>query len=160
MITVQVEKLVDCLEELKPLFQPHWRELALNQEQVPLDPKYEWYLQMDLTGRVLCVVARERGHIVGYFIGFIDTHHHYRSTLHLTEDIFWLHPDFRDKDSLTMLEGDMLAQALFERVKLEAVTRGVKRAYLGSKVHRSAQEMFRQMGGVEADLYFSFWWGG
>lgn len=159
MITAHVERLVECLEELKPLFVPHYRELALNQDKVPLDPVYELYLTREAAGEVLCVTLRDAGRIVAYFVGFVAPAMHYRTCLTLTEDIFWLHPEYRDEDSLSQLEAEMLCLQLFERVKTEAQRRGVQRVYLGSKAHKSAAALFESLGLEPADIYYSGWWG-
>lgn len=156
--TVCVEQLHNCLEELKPLFVPHWLELGLDQEQVPLDPQYEVYLEREARGEVLCVTARQQGAIVGYFIGFIAPGLHYRTCLTLTMDIFRLDPQFREADSLSKLEADMLAMQIFERVELEARARGVQRAFYGSKVHRTAADFFEQLGLREVERYYSVYW--
>lgn len=159
MITAAVEHLRDCLEELKPLFDPHWKEMALDQERVPLSPNYPEYLRREAEGTVLCVVLRERGAVVGYFVGFVAPGLHYQTTLTLTMDIYWIHPDYRASDSLEQLEEDMLAELLFQTVKAEAVRRGVKRPFYGSKAHKDSSGLFLQLGMYKADEYFSAWWG-
>lgn len=160
MITDHVERLIDCLEELKPRFVPHYRELALNQDKVSLDPDYDIYLAREARGEVLCVTLRDAGRIVAYFVGFVAPALHYKTCLTLTEDIFWLDPEYRDGDSLEQIEADMLCLKLFERVKLESQRRGVQRVYLGSKAHHDASELFKAIGVTEiADVYMSAWWG-
>lgn len=159
MITAAVERLHDCLEEMKPLFDPHWKEIALDQARVPLNPNYPEYLKREAEGTVLCVVLREAGRIVGYFVGFIAPALHYQACLTLTMDIYWVHPDYRAQDSLSQLEEDMLAELLFSSVKAEAVRRGVKRPFYGSKVHKDSSGLFTQLGMYKADEYFSDWWG-
>jgi hypothetical protein len=160
MITVCVERLSECLEELKPLFEPHWQELALNQDKVPLDPQYEIYLARENLGEVLCVVARDAGTVVAYFVGFVCPGLHYRTCLTLTMDIFWIAPAYRETDSLGAIERDMLCTELFDQVKLEALQRGVQRVFYGSKVHKDTGKLFEAMGLVEVDRYYSAWWGG
>lgn len=159
MITAHVERLQDTLDELKPLFDPHWQELALNQDKVPLDPQYEIYLHRESLGGVLLVVLREAGKVVGYFIGFVSPGLHYRTCLTLQMDIFWLHPDYRDGDSLTSLEAHMLAMQLFEAVRDEAKRRGVQRAFYGSKLHKDASRVFEELGMIEVERYYSQWLG-
>lgn len=159
MITAAIEELHRVLEELKPIFVPHWRELALDQEKVPLAPNYGEYLRREAAGEVLCVILRERGAIVGYFVGFIAPALHYQTCLTLTMDIYWIAPEYRASDSLEQLEEDMLAELLFTTVKAEAVRRGVKRPFYGSKVHKDSSGLFRQLGMYKADEYFSDWWG-
>lgn len=159
MITYSVELLRDCLHELKPLFNPHWEELALNRDKVPLDPQYEEYLRRDAAGEVLAVLARDAGEIVGYFIGFIAPGLHYRTCLTLTMDIFWLRPEYRDGDSLEQIEGEMVSQDLFAAVKREAVRRGVQRVFFGSKSHKDSSFLFESLGMQEVERYYSAWWG-
>jgi len=159
MITAHVERLVDNLEELKPLFDPHWAELALNKDRVPLDPQYDVYLERDRAGQVLCVVLREEGRIVAYFVGFVTPGLHYRTCLTLQTDIFWLHPDFRDGDSLVATERDMLSTQLFDAVEAEAKRRGVRRAFFGEKSHKDTGDFFTRRGYTVVERYFTAWWG-
>lgn len=159
MITAHVERLVDTLEELKPFFDPHWAELALNRDKVPLDPQYEVYLERDRAGQVLCVCLRDAGAIVAYFVGFVAPGLHYRTCLTLQMDIFWLHPDYRDGDSLQAVERDMLCMQLFDAVEAEGRRRGVERVFYGSKLHADAAALFVERQMVEVERYYSAWWG-
>lgn len=159
MITAHVERLHDTMEELKPHFDPHWQELALNQDKVPLDPQYGIYFERENLGEVLLVVLREAGKVVGYFVGFVAPALHYQTCLTLTMDIFWLHPDYRAIDSLSQLEAHMLAMQLFEAVREEAKRRGVQRVFYGSKLHKDASRVFEELGMVEVERYYSAWLG-
>lgn len=159
MITAHIERLHDTMEELKPMFDPHWRELGLNQDKVPLDPQYDIYMQREALGEVLLAVLREAGKVVAYFVGFVTPALHYKTCLTLTMDIFWLHPDYRDGDSLDQLESHMLALQLFEAVRDEAKRRGVQRTFYGSKLHKDASRVFEELGMVEVERYYSQWLG-
>jgi hypothetical protein len=159
MITSHVERLHENLEELKPNFVPHHAELALNQDKVKLDPNYPEYLKREDEGQVLCVVLREAGRVVAYFVGFVAPGLHNQACLVLTMDIFWLHPDYRDDDSLTEVEAEMLCMQLFEAVKAEAQRRGVHRPFFGSKFHKSADALFEALGMTQVESYYSAWWG-
>lgn len=141
------------------MFDPHWAELALDQDKVPLDPQYDIYFQRENLGEVLLVVLRERGKVVAYFVGFIAPGLHYRTCLTLTMDIFWLHPEYRAEDSLSALESHMVATQLFETVRDEAKRRGVKRWFAGSKLHKDASRVFEELGMIEVERYFSQWIG-
>jgi hypothetical protein len=160
MMTVQEEFLPDVLSELKPIFMPHWRELALDQDQVQLDPLYEIYLDRAWKGEVLCVTARETDAIAGYFVGFIAPAMHYRHCLTLTMDLFYLAPQYRAEDSLSAIEEEMLAMRLFEEVRKCAQKRGVQRCFYGSKLHKDASRLFEALGLREVERYYSAYWGG
>ena len=93
MITAHQERIADRLEELKVLLPIHYKELALNQEHVPLDPQYEIYLRREEAGEVIFTVIREAGEMIGYFIGFIAPGLHYKTCLTCTMDIFFIAQD-------------------------------------------------------------------
>lgn len=149
MISFCVERLSDELENLKPMFPAHWAELALNQDKVPLDPQYEVYLERENRGEVLFVAARSEGSIVGYFVGFVAPGLHYKTCLTLTMDIFWIRPESRGRAGMK----------LFRFVEQEAKNRGVKRMFVGSKLHKDASWLFEKLGYQEVEKYYSIWLG-
>lgn len=159
MITCQVENLTDRLEELKQFFNPHWHELALDQDKVPLDPQYDIYLTRDSMGEIMLVTARENGKLMGYFIGFVAPGLHYKTCLTLTMDIFWIHPELRDDDSLSQVEAQMISDDLFKAVEAEARRRGVDRMFVGSKLHKDVAALFERLNYKEVERYYSCWLG-
>lgn len=159
MITAHIETLRDALEELKPYFDPHWDELALNKDKVSLDPQYDVYMQREAAGQVLLVVLREMGRVMGYFVGFVAPGLHYKTCLTLTMDIFWLCPELRDSDSLGAIEREMACSVLFEAVIAEGKRRGVQRTFFGSKLHKDSGALFEHLGMIEVERYYSGWIG-
>lgn len=152
MITAQVESLTDTLEEMKPLFEAHYHELALNQDRVPLDPQYGVYLARDAAGEVLLTTLRKDGALIAYFVGFVAPGLHYKTCLTCTMDIFLLHPDYRDGSPGPAIK-------LFRAVEKEARRRGVQRWFVGSKVHRDASRLFEYLGFEKVETYYSRWLG-
>lgn len=151
MITFHVESFTEQLGELKPHFPEHFKELALNQDRVPLDPQYEIYFERERRGELLFVAARELGGLVGYFIGFIAPGLHYKTCLTLTMDIFYIDPEYRQRGA---------GFRLFKTVEAEAKRRGVQRMFVGSKLHRDASWLFERLGYEEVERYYSVWLGG
>lgn len=152
MITAQVESLTERLEDLKAMFPLHWEELALNKDQVPLDPQYRVYLDRDAQGAVMFVTLRKAGELIGYFVGFVAPGLHYQTCLTLTMDIFYLHPQHRDGSPVGALR-------LFRAVEAEARRRGVQRMFVGSKVHRDASRLFEHLKFERVEVYYSKWLG-
>lgn len=150
MITAQVEPFRPFLEEVKPLLQLHYEELALNRDKVPLDPQYEGYIQRDNAGQILLVTLRETGRLVGYFVGFVAPGFHYQTCLTLTMDIFWTHHDIR---------GGLAGVKLFREVEKEAKRRGVHRMFYGSKMHKDASRLFEFLKMEPVETYYSKWIG-
>jgi GNAT superfamily N-acetyltransferase len=150
VITFHVESFTERLDELKPLLPGHYLELALNQDKVPLDPQYEIYIERERRGEVLFIVGREMGGLVAYFIGFVAPGLHYKTCLTLTEDIFYVHPEYRGRGA---------GVQLFKAVEAEARRRGVDRMFVGSKLHRDASWLFEKLGYTEVERYYSCWLG-
>ena len=55
------ERFPEIAGELPPLFRAHWREIALNQETVPLEPDWQRYYEMDLARFLHVLTVRVRG---------------------------------------------------------------------------------------------------
>lgn len=159
MLTCQVESLTRGFEEWKQWHVKHWEELALNKDKVPLSMQYGLYLQKDAAGEVLYVTAREDGRLLGYFVGFIAPALHYSTCLTLQMDGYWLHPELRNSDSLSIVDAEMICVELFETVKKEAKRRGVQRTFYGSKLHKDSAKLFDYLGMTEVERYYSEWIG-
>lgn len=151
MLTAQIESFADRLEEFKPLFPLHWKELALNQDKVPLDPQYDVYLAREARGELLFVTLRELGEPVGYFLGFIAPGLHYKTCLTCTMDIFWVHPKKRAQG--------LPGVRLFRAVEAELKRRGVQRWFVGSKCKADASSLFEFLDFEKVEVYYSKWIG-
>ncbi len=150
MITILQESFSDNLPALLPLLPIHYKELALNQDRVPLDPQYDIYLAREQAGELMFLAAREGGELIGYFIGFIAPGLHYKTCLTLTMDIFYILPEHR---------GSNAGFALFKQVEDVARARGVQRMFVGSKMHKDASWLFERLGYEPVETYYSAWLG-
>jgi GNAT superfamily N-acetyltransferase len=95
MIKFQVECLDTCLEDSQSLLKKHWEEIALNKDQVPLDPDWLTYQSLDENGRLFIITARDEGRLVGYSVYFLSRNFHYQSLFVAESDIFYLLPEYR-----------------------------------------------------------------
>lgn len=151
MITCHLESLEEMLPEMKLLIPLHYRELALNQDSVPLDPQYETYIERERAGMLLFVTLRDAGELVGYFLGFIAPGLHYKTCLTCTMDIFYVRADKRTGSA---------GVRLFRFVEAELRRRGVQRWFMGSKIHADASALFKRIGAAPVETYYSKWLGG
>lgn len=149
MLTAAPEPWRPFIEEVQPMLPLHWDELALNKDQVPLDPQYHVYDQRDQAGQVMVVTLRDAGELVGYFIGFVAPGLHYQTCLTLHLDIFWVRPDKRNGTS---------GMRLLKAVEKEARRRGVQRMFVGSKVHADASRLFKALGYQPVETVYSVYW--
>lgn len=95
MITFQKELLKDCMEEMKPLFTEHWKEIAAY-DDIPLDPDEERYYNIEREGVLRVYTARaESKELIGYAVFFVNTNAHYKTSLQASQDIIFIHPKHR-----------------------------------------------------------------
>lgn len=151
MMTCHVESFEDRLDELKVLLPDHYRELAMNQDKVPLDPRYEVYIESERNGGLLFVTLREAGEMVGYYIGFIAPGLHYKTCLTCLTDIFFVRQDKR---------GGAAGIRMFRFVEKELRRRGVQRWFSGFKVAHDASALFERLGFDPAEVQYCKWLGG
>ena len=95
MIKYAVEQLPDFIEELAPLLEDHYEEVAMYKDKIKLNPDYDKYLKLAEMGMMHCVTVRDDKKLVGYFISFIQPHLHYQDTIYALNDILYLDPQYR-----------------------------------------------------------------
>ena len=150
MITAHVESFEENLEYLKPLLPIHYKELALNQDKVPLSPQFDKYVTTEKQGGLIFVTLRKAGEMVGYFIGFIAPGLHYSTCLTCQMDIFYVLPEHR---------GSGTGFQLFKFVEQQLKKRGVQRLFVGSKLHKDASWLFEKLNYTPVETYYSAWLG-
>lgn len=132
-----VERWKDLRAEMLPLLQLHWREVALNHADVPLDIDEARYRQLDEAGALHIVTVRKDDTLIGYHVAIVATHLHYASTLHGITDVYWIAPERRH--GLTALR-------MFERVERELLAKGVRKLFTATKLHLDQGALFEHMG--------------
>jgi GNAT superfamily N-acetyltransferase len=121
------ERFHAIAHELPPLFMEHWRELALNQDVISLDPDWDKYYRLDIEGVLRILTVRvPSGQLVGYVFLMVGPHLHYKSTLWGHGDMFYLDPLYRQ---------GWTGVRLFKALIADAKTMGVVNLTLATKLH-------------------------
>jgi GNAT superfamily N-acetyltransferase len=89
------ESLKSCLEEMKPILELHYQEVAMYKDKIPLDPDYSKYFMLEEEGVFHTVTVRDNGKLIGYFLSLIAPSIHYSQTVYAVNDILYVHPDYR-----------------------------------------------------------------
>ena len=83
----------------------HWLELAVHKD-IPLDPDYGFYERANsagmltfMTARVNDSLTRINDSLIGYAIWVVKPHPHYKAHAWALNDIVWLHPAHRGKQT-------------------------------------------------------------
>ena len=94
-LIVRRERYAEIIDDIKALLPSHWQELALYQDDVPLDPDFEMYRRVDDAGMLAIFAVRDERELVGYAIYFVKPHHHYMGHKWAVSDIYWMDPRYR-----------------------------------------------------------------
>ncbi len=146
MLSFQLEAWPEIVEELKPLFPRHWREIGVDHEAIPMDMDYEAYGRAHDTEHLKIITARDRSKLVGYCMAFSSTHLHYKSTLFGLGDLYWLAPEYRSGPAgvRMFLAFEKLHKSLGAR-KLTSI----------SKLHSDVSPMFLELGWKPQETTFT-----
>jgi GNAT superfamily N-acetyltransferase len=131
------EFLATCFEEAGELFELHYREIALNQDAIKLNPDIEQYEEAERIGALKIFTARDEGKIVGYFAVLVTRSLHYADHIYANNDVIFLHPEYRKgftASKLIKFALDCLAQD------------GISMVFINTKLHRPFDILLRRMG--------------
>lgn len=116
MLKFQEEKIKDFLEELKPLLEKHYEEIAYRKDKIKLNPDYERYLQLDALGLTHSITVRDGDRLVGYYISVLSPNLHYKDHLYSVNDILYIDTPYR---------GGTAAYRMFKFVEKKLKDKGV-----------------------------------
>lgn len=145
-ITYSVEHWNDMHEELEPFIGPHWDELGLDHQDVPVSLHYEKYASLDAGGYLHLVAVRDEGALIGYHIAILDVFLHYSTTKHAAVDLYYLKPEYRK--SKIGVELFKFAERCFKKL-------GVVKIVNGSKIHLLHDELFKGLGYKASDIVYT-----
>jgi hypothetical protein len=131
-LTSQVEKFHEIARELPPLFERHYREIALDQKTIPLDPDWDRYFVLALSGNLVVTTARVDKTLVGYIFNLVGPHLHYRTTPHAEIEMFWLDPAYRG--GAFALRWFRENEATLKKLGIKKVGVATKSGYKGGRV--------------------------
>ena len=145
MIEYKEETYSQVIDEIKPLLEDHWEEIALNKEVIKLNPNYEMYEKLCNAGVMKIITARNDGKLIGYCICIIAYNLHYKDSLTATNDIFFISKDYRKGST---------GVKLF--IKNEEILKsyGVQRLIMNTKVHQDVGAIFERLGYKQTERVF------
>lgn len=92
-IVYDFEPLAALLDDgLDDIVRQHWREIAMDHDDVPLDIDWDAYLRREAGGTWRAFTARRDGALVGYVGFFLFRPERYQSTLYINEDTIFVIP--------------------------------------------------------------------
>jgi GNAT superfamily N-acetyltransferase len=99
-----VETFSSVYPDAEALMIMHWREIAPYQDITRINPDLDTYARLEKAGRLLLCTARSAGTLVGYFLMIVGPHAHYRHVVTATEDLHFVHPDYRGWTGIKLMK--------------------------------------------------------
>ena len=137
----QLETLASGWDDASALWQAYWNEIRPDDEDMPLDPDYSVYEELEKNDNLVFVSVRtDGGELVGFYVTFIMAHYHHQSTLCAFADVWYLAPAYRK---------GAIGFKMLRMAEKECKARGVKRM-LGSVMLGSGIEVILEANGWKA----------
>jgi len=148
MVTFQVEQnpVAVIRSEGMSLLNAHWREVAQYPEVQVLDPDWQIYEQMERSGKLWVLTARDGGRLVGYIVMMLSRHLHYRSLTIAIDDIHFIHPDYRKG-----LTGYRMIRTTVKAMQ----ALGVRMCTFRTKAAKDHGQLFRRLGFEPNDIVYA-----
>lgn len=117
MITCQVEAFAAISEEVQPLLECHWEEIADYKDFIPLSPNFARYAEIEAAGKLLVITARSpKNELVGYAAFQIDFSDHYCTTLWAQNRVIWIAKEYRrigvGSDMISLAERELAGRGV------------------------------------------------
>ena len=145
-ITYQVEHWNDIVDQFIPFIEPHWQELGLDHQDVPVSLDFEAYKRHDNNGVLHVVTTRENGVMIGYHISLITKMLHYSTTLHAVVDLYYLKPEYRKSK---------IGVEMFKFAEERFTDMGVVKIINGTKLHLFHDKLFEGLGFKPTEMIYT-----
>ena len=145
-IKYQQEFLHSVVEDIKPLLEEHWEEVALNKDKIKINPDWEAYFSLESQGKLDIFTARDEGVLVGYFVVFVYAHILYKDHFFAKNDLIYLSPSHRKG-----FTGIRLIKFAEKCLKED----GVSVLVVNTKNHRPFHKVMQFLGFIPEDVEYS-----
>ena len=145
-ISYQEEWYDEVVEDIKPLIEDHWEEIALNKEKIKLNPDWEMYEALNSIDRLRIFTVRDEGKLIGYYIVIINKHLHYTDHVFAMNDLIYIDDAYR---------GRTVAYRLIKFVEKELKESSVSVMMINMKVHSPFDRLLEGCGFTYTERMYS-----
>jgi GNAT superfamily N-acetyltransferase len=136
MISYQVEKWSSAVEEMRPLWEQHYSEIAYDQAEIPFFLNEAFYLAAETSGILLFVTVRDNGKLIGYSKNLLSRHPHHASSLFCFNDSYFILPEYRQ---------GWIGVHLFRYAEDRMREAGVKKAVVSTQDNMDRGSVFKRL---------------
>lgn len=130
------EKIDGLQDELKPLLQAHWEQIALNKDKIKLNPAWDEYIKLNNAGIIHFYTVRDNKQLVGYFCVLATKSLHYKDHIFATCDIIYVKQDKR---------AGMTGYKLIKFAENDLKNLGVSLLGINTKIHAPFDSLLKRM---------------
>lgn len=149
MITYQQERYADVIDEMKPLLERHYEEVAAYKDRIKFNPDYAGYEAMDALGILDIFTARDtdaNNALVGYCVSFVNAHPHYSDHVYAVNDVVYVDPDYRHGE---------VAPEMISRLEKRLEEMGVSVMTFHMKTYKPFRTLMESLGFDEIESMYS-----
>ena len=124
LITYHEEKLIDIIDEMKPLVELHYEEVHAYKGKVALNPDWDRYKFLDSINLMHTTTIRDDGVLVGYCVFMVAPNLHYKDHVYAINDVLYVSTELRH----TTAAGTLLsfAEKCLQDIGVSVVTMHMK----------------------------------
>lgn len=146
MITYQVESAETILTEGLHLFVEHYKDIAVNQDKIELNPDVPRYMAMDDAGILLPISVREGEELIGYSVSVLLPSLHYKDHVYAMNDVIFVAKEYRK---------GTVGIRLIKFTEEELQKRGVSVYCINSKVHAPFFSVLERLGFTDTEHQYT-----
>jgi hypothetical protein len=150
VITYQVEPWAAYFADCQTLWVEHYSEIAGDKERMPMRPDVVLFEQLDRSGQLQIITARDAGKMVGYMLFIVRPHPHYADVLCGFEDAYFM--------AMASRKGTAGVRLIRESIAV-LKRRGVKRVFIHTKKAKDLGRILVFLGLSHSDEIYSGWIG-
>ena len=133
----QQEFLDQVKDDILSLLDLHYKEIALNQDKIKLNPDWDVYSELEQQGKLKIFTARDNDTLVGYFVVVVGVNMHYKDHTFACNDIIYLNKDYRK---------GFAGIKLIKFAKKCLTEDGVSVLAINTKVHQPFDKVLERLG--------------
>lgn len=146
MITYQVDTAETILTEGIHLFIEHYKDIAVHQDKVILNPDVPRYMAMEAAGILLPISAREDGGLIGYSVSVLLPSLHYKDHIYAMNDVIFVAKEHRK---------GTVGIRLIKFTEEELRKRDVSVYCINSKVHAPFFSVLERLGFTDTEHQYT-----
>mgnify|MGYP003109118406 FL=1 len=136
-VTYQREEFANVRDEIMPLCERHWEEVAYDKETLKLNPSWDMYEKIDAAGLLNVFTLRDGDILAGYLFITVMPHLHYREHLFASSDILYIDQEYRKGHT---------AAKLLRFAEKEIKHLGVSIMAVSTRVQKPLDKLFVRLG--------------